>query len=119
MEKAGVPIPQAMSIRALIDTGASGTCLDPSVLVALGLTPTGTTLVNTPSTGAQPHQAFQFDIGLIIPAPNGAPLVRASLAVVASELFQQQGFHALIGRDVLRGCILTYNGSAGLFMLAY
>ena len=36
-----------------------------------------------------------------------------------SKLFNQQGFHALIGRDVLAGCILTYNGAIGLFMLAY
>lgn len=119
LEKAGQTIPDPIPIRALLDTGASGTCIDPAVLTALGLTPTGMIAVNTPTTGNQPHQAFQYDVGLLIPAPAGLPLVRPSLAVVASELLQRQGFHALIGRDILHGCILTYNGSAGLFMLAY
>jgi hypothetical protein len=50
-------IPTPVQIRALVDTGASGTCVDPSVLQSLGLTPTGSVQVNTPSTGPTPHNA--------------------------------------------------------------
>jgi hypothetical protein len=39
---AGQPAPKPQPIRALVDTGASATCVDPSVLAALSLTPTGT-----------------------------------------------------------------------------
>jgi hypothetical protein len=115
---AGQPVPNAVRITGLLDTGASGTCIDPAVLTALGLTPTGTTLVLTPSTGATPVPAEQYDVSFVIPAPNGAPLFSQTLAVTASELLVAQGFHALIGRDILSQCVFVYNGS-GFFTLSY
>lgn len=106
-------------IRALIDTGASNTCVDPSVLTALGLTPTGTVSVVTPTTGATPVECKQYDVGLVIPAPNGAPFVVGTIAVTEHEFLNAQGFHALIGRDILSRCLFGYNGALGLFTLAY
>lgn len=41
------------------------------------------------------------------------------LPVICAELLDAQGFHALIGRDVLRQCIFSYNGTIGHFTLAY
>jgi hypothetical protein len=117
---AGQTVPQPFKIRALVDTGASNTCVDPAVTAALGLAPTGQVLCNTPSSGATPHQANQYDVGILIPATQAhPPLFRDTLAVMEADLLTSQGFHALIGRDVLGDCILTYNGSAGLFMLAF
>lgn len=76
--------------------------------------------MNTPSTGAQPVLVDQYDISLVILTdPNHPPLYRAAMPVVCSELVVQQGFHVLLGRDVLRGCLLTYDGVNGLFSLAY
>jgi len=116
---AGQTVPAAIRIRGLLDTGASGTAVDPSVLTALGLTPTGTALVSTPTTGAAPLTVNQYDVGLLIPGPTGgAPLLSQTLPVVASELLTAQGFHALIGRDILSQCVFVYNGS-GFFTLAY
>jgi hypothetical protein len=112
------PVPNPVQIRGLLDTGASGTAIDPSVLTTLGLTPTGTTLVSTPTTGATPQTVEQYDIGIVIPAPSGAPLFGQTLPVIASELLLAQGFHALIGRDILSQCVFVYNGS-GFFTLAY
>jgi predicted aspartyl protease len=43
------PQPSPIQVRALIDTGASHTCVDPSVLRPLNLTPTGSTHVSSPS----------------------------------------------------------------------
>jgi hypothetical protein len=121
LQKEGKPIPQSVQIRGLVDTGASCTCMDPSVLNSLQLTPTGPCKINTPSTGANPHTSFQYDIQLVIPgsSPTHPPLVLRSIPVASAELLVQQGFHALIGRDILRHCVLTYNGSTGLFILAY
>jgi len=116
---AGKPVPKPVPITALVDTGASATCVDPSVLAALSLTPTGIVSLSTPSTGETPHQAEQFDAALIIPAPQGSALVFRTIPVVASELLAAQGFHALIGRDILDQCIFFYNGSLKLFTLAY
>ena len=115
------PTPQAVQIRALIDTGASCTCMDPSVVTALQLVATGPVTMNTPSTGATPHTAWEYDVSIIIPgaSANHAPLLIPNIAVASTELLATLGFHALIGRDILSRCILTYNGETGLFMLAY
>ena len=110
-----------VQIRGLIDTGASGTCVDPSVLTTLGLSPTGSVTVNTPSTGNQPHVADQYDVSLLIPGAlaTHAPLAVPNLPVMCAELLTAQGFHALIGRDILSHCLFSFNGAMGLFTLAY
>jgi predicted aspartyl protease len=117
---ANVPVPPTITVQAIIDTGASGVCIDPSVLAQLNLTPTGTASVNTPTTGANPAQVNTYDVALMIPAVVGQPpLIHQTLAVMESDLFAMQGFHALIGMSVLRGCHLTVDGQTGLFSLAY
>ena len=118
---AGQTIPDFVPIRALLDTGASCTCVDPSVISALGLAPTGSISMVTPSTGTTPHQAAEYDAALVIPAggPGQPPLIFGTIGIVESHLFTAQGFYALIGRNVLAKCIFHYNGGTGLFTLAY
>lgn len=121
LQKANHAIPTPQSIFGLVDTGASCTCVDPAVLQALQLSPTGSATINTPSTGKQPHVANQYDVSLIIPGPTPShpAFYIHTLAVVDAQLFAAQGFHALIGRDVLQHCLLAYNGATSLFTLAY
>lgn len=120
LRSAGQPIPDPVPIRALLDTGASCTCIDPFVVDALELTPTGSVRINTPTTGNRPQDRNQYDVGLAIPgAVRGhAPLFLATIPVVATDL-QQQGFAALLGRDILSACLLTYNGTMGWYTLAF
>lgn len=120
LTKAGQPIPKPVPIRALVDTGASCTCIDTAILKGLGLSPTGSALLMTPTTGATPHAADQYDVGLLIPpaAPHHLPYVLGTLPVTASDL-SVQGLQALIGRDILRDCLLAYNGTMGFFTLAF
>jgi len=42
-----------------------------------------------------------------------------TLPVMEANLLAMQGFHALIGMSVLRGCLLTVDGQSGLFSPAY
>ncbi len=118
---ANQPIPLLQQITSLIDTGASCTSVDPSVIAALNLQPTGSASVLTPSTGMTPHQTSQYDVALMIPGPNAqaAPLIFQTVAVISAQLLQAQGFHALIGRDILNRCLPEYNGTLGVFTLAY
>jgi len=118
---AGQTIPNPVPIQALIDTGASATCMDLSVLQTLSLTPTGSAPINTPTTGGNPVIADQYDVSLLVPPAdtNQIPLFIANLPVICAELLLSQGFHALIGRDVLARCVFVYNGSIKLFTLAY
>lgn len=119
MLAANQQVPVGVPIRALLDTGASSTAIDPSVLATLGLTPTGSCMVNTPTTGATPQAADLYDVAFLIPAGKmSPPLFNQTLAVMSCELLAAQGFHALIGRDILSQCVFVYNGN-GFFTLSY
>jgi hypothetical protein len=94
------------------------------VLDALQLQPTGSTPMLTPSTGNTPIDADTYDVSIIVPGTvtgglPDPPLILQNVPVSASELFVAQGFHALLGRDILQRCVLMYNGAIGLFTLAY
>jgi hypothetical protein len=117
-----LPVPHERVIRALVDTGASFTSIEPAVLVTgLELTPTGTIDVVTPSTGQGSHTADTYDVDFSIKGASqqDVPLSLTNIRVGASELFLMQGIHALIGRDVLQRCVLVYNGALNQFTLAF
>ena len=117
---AGLDIPPESSIRALVDTGASCTCIDPAVVAALGLPAHGSVPIHTPSTGSTPHLADEYDVCLVVPGAgtHHVPLTLDGVPVVAADL-AIQGIHAIIGRDVLKDCIFIYNGTEGDFTLAF
>lgn len=117
LEAAGLTSPPFEKARALIDTGASSTCVDPSVLQRLGVTATGAILIHTPSTSGKPHMCEQFDVSLRIEHPHTSLLV-AAVPVLALDL-ASQGITALIGRDVLGTCLFIYDGVAASFTLAF
>jgi hypothetical protein len=100
----------------MVDTGASHTCVDSSVIKKLGLQPTGTTNVVTPSTGGIACQLYSYDVGIILFHENFLPL--PNVAVTECEL-AQQGFHVLLGCDVLAHCLLVYNGITSQFSLSF
>ena len=114
---AGQSVPSPLVIRALVDTGASCTCIDPNVLKSLGLSPTGSVSVHTPSTGSQPVNQDQYDVSLTF-LHSKLSFNIASIPVVASNL-QMQGIDALIGRDILDDFLLVYDGQLGLFTLGF
>jgi aspartyl protease len=117
LKKAGQPVPAPQVVRGLIDTGASISAIDPAVLTALSLVPTGQTTILTPSTGNQAHPCNQYDVRLTLSHPDLSFYISA-LAVIQSTL-QQQGIQALLGRDILGHCLLTYDGKAGIFILGF
>jgi hypothetical protein len=116
MQAEQIAVPDLVPIRALVDTGASCTCVDEEILKQLGLSATNYIPVLTPSTGTTPHQAPQYDAMLAI--PGMPPLVFGALPITAAD-FRLQTIQALIGRDVLSRCLFQYNGSSGFFTIAY
>lgn len=117
MEKAKQPIPQSLRLRGLVDTGASCTCLDTSIIAALQLAPTGSASILSPTTGAQPHQCSQYDVSIILLHPD-LSFNLSAVPVISADL-KMQGIMALIGRDVLENCLLVYDGKQKVFTLAF
>lgn len=119
LKAANLPVPNLQKARALLDTGASCTCIDPGVLNALALTPKGTTKMVSPTTGNMPQDVNTYDVSIFIPGVTSPPHVLQTLEVAECQLLQQQGFHVLIGRDILGSFIFHYNGPLKLISISY
>lgn len=116
----GKVVPPLVIGTFLLDTGATGTCVDPELVLPLGLTPTGAVMVQTPTTAGNAVSCPQYDISLLIQSTqqNALPLVVSALPVMETAL-RSQGIDGLIGRDIIDRCILNYNGPFHQMVLAY
>ena len=119
MRAANQTVPQPIQIRGLVDTGASTTAIDPTIIQALGIQATGSMAIVTPSTGSTPVQVNTYDVGIVIPlAQVGQTHIIGALQVFESSL-TVQGIQALIGRDILSSSLLVYDGRSNIFSLAF
>lgn len=120
LTQANQPVPAPVAARLVVDTGASLTVVDATILAQLGLTPRGTQAIHTPSTKGVPHEANQFDISLFIPGLTPGQLAHfvPALPVIDGDL-KPQGIDGLLGRDVLATCRLTYFGSDGWYGMSF
>ena len=73
--QADITVPVPFNGWALLDTGASGSCLDPVVVNHLRLEERGIADVLTPSTGPKPHSAPEYDVAIVILQEDGATLL--------------------------------------------
>jgi hypothetical protein len=125
LTQAGQTPPQAFRGVGLVDSGASNTMIDHSVVQALGLQPTGVVPTLTPSTGPTPHLCDQYDVSVWFPQaptliqaqPSPHP-IQLTLPVSGAD-FSAFGFDVLIGRDILGHGVFIYNGLTGRFTLAF
>jgi len=114
---AGNPVPKSTPARALVDTGASCTVIDPETIKKLGLTPTGIGSTITATTGSAPHDAELYDISILIPIRSefkGFP----NVPIMALDL-APFGIQVLIGRDILSQGLFIYDGSSKLYTLSF
>jgi hypothetical protein len=103
--------PLILTGHALIDTGASHTSIDENAAQKLGLGATGSVPMMTPGG---PRQASQYAVAWRISTTASF----STIGVMNAEL-EQQGLLMLLGRDILAGCILAYNGTSGTFSLSW
>lgn len=119
MQAAGVTAPKPVCGTFLLDTGATSTCVDPTLIAPLGLAPTGSVSIQTPSTVGATHQCNQYDASIYIPGDRqGVGFVIPALPILETHL-SSQGIDGLIGRDIIDRCTLVYVGSARIMTLAY
>jgi predicted aspartyl protease len=106
------PIPTAATGRALVDTGASVCAIDEAAALRLGLQPVGQMNVSG-IAGSRIHNVYVAKVTF-----PGTPIPALDLTLAGSDLAGQQ-LLLLIGRDILRSCVLIYNGPLGCYTLAF
>jgi Aspartyl protease len=115
---AGQAVPSPQLADLLIDTGASQTCIDLKFIGQLGLQPTGSVSVHTPSTGSVAQSMSAYDVGIVVHGIAGATHVLPVHSIIACD-FSQQGIDGLLGRDILASSRLTYSGPDNVFYLSF
>jgi hypothetical protein len=120
LQKAAAPLPPRVQGFALVDTGASISSADTSVLTQLGISQNGVALVGT--AGGQ-QQQFTYAARLSFPGTAIPGFDRPKMLgcdLVGHMVFgiPNARIIALIGRDILRLFAFVYNGSAGAWSLS-
>ncbi len=113
LQSKGLPVPAPVRAMALVDTGASGSVVNPSIVQSLGIQPVGVVGISTPST-TQSVSCRQFHVDVSF--PNG---VTVAGAVVLEAPLGGQPIQCLIGRDILQHAVLVYVGYANMFTLCF
>jgi hypothetical protein len=118
LQASGLPVPPFQQAVALIDSGASATCVHAGLVQALQLIAVGARHVRTPTTGPNPITVPTYRLDLTVLHPRGKHLVVPVLEVIEAQ-FINMGHLVLIGTDVLAGCVFSYNGPGQRFRLRY
>lgn len=108
----GKPLPQLVTGSALVDTGASCCCVEERLLQQLQLLPIGQVSVSSPTGNRLQNVYFTR---LTFP---GSPIPPLEIPVVGVQMNQGKVI-SLIGRDLLRHCVLIYNGPMGSYTISF
>jgi predicted aspartyl protease len=107
----GLPVPAPVSGSALIDTGASSTCIDDATAQTLQLPAIDVVTMTSAS-----HASTQQNIYPVLIEVAGGIRIDVPRAMGAN--LAPQSLVALIGRDFLQHCTLFYNGPTGHITLS-
>ena len=100
----------SVPLRALIDTGASGTLIESSAIKRLGLDRIRTVLLTMPST-TKPLVRYQYRVRVVL-----SKTIAFETNVVEGALVGQD-IECLIGRDILDEVVFTYDGPNSRFSI--
>lgn len=107
----GLPVPAPVPGQAIIDTGASSTCIDDATAQRLQLP-----VIDVVNMTSASHASTQQNIYPVLIEVAGGLRIDVQRAMGAN--LAAQGLVALIGRDFLQHCTFFYNGPSGLITLA-
>lgn len=108
----GKAVPPPVSGLALIDTGASATCIDDGLARQLQLPVTDVVTMTSASHDSTPANVYPILIEVV------GPGIRINVTRAIGANLAPQDLIALIGRDFLQHCTLFYNGLTGEITLA-
>jgi hypothetical protein len=115
------PIPQPITVTALVDTGADTSCVNSPALTRVALQRRRAFLrVNAPGlTGLAYQPAYFAGLTILHPSGRAADHLLIPDILVADVPLGTAGYDLLLGRDALAYCRLDYDGRAGTFTLEY
>lgn len=96
--------PQFKQFAALLDTGASLTCISPKVARALGVRPIGMVPVSSASHPNLPTNTYLIHIGIVFP---DLIVWRSNIQVLEFQLATGSPYEMLLGRDLICQGALT------------
>jgi len=111
LQQAGQPIPAPVPGFGLLDTGATISAVDNSVVQSLGVQSTG--IANVGTAGGTQQQPV-YPIRITLPAHK----INFDVSSALGATLSQQGIVALLGRDFLQHFVLVYNGLHGMILMA-
>lgn len=115
----GKPVPPAVQIDLLIDTGASRTSVDTSVMRTLGLEPRSATEYTDFSSKGLSKQTDVYVVELVLGGVGTGNTWRHDPLEVLTESFLNLPHQGLLGRDVINRGQLSYNGATRKCTLSY
>jgi hypothetical protein len=108
----GKPIPAAISLTALIDTGGSNCVVRKDIPERLGLKPNN--IVKVATAQSRDNQCYTYWMRLTIKMDDGTFIYTGSFTAMKLE---EPDVSILIGRDLLKNGIFTYAGNANRYTL--
>jgi len=108
----GTPLPDPITLNALIDTGSIFTIIKTGAIDKLSLNPNGYQLVMGVNDSKGTKQPT-YNVGLSFYGIDYFDV----RAIVQPLYFP--GISCLIGRDILHNCLFVYNGKTGEYILKF
>ena len=108
----GISLPSPISGQALIDTGATSTCVDDAAAQQLNLP-----VVDVATIASASHATTQQNVYPVTIEVVGLPITINAPRAIGVNL-APQGLMVLVGRDLLQHATFFYNGVDGSFTLS-
>ena len=108
----GIPLPQPVPGVALIDTGATSTCIDEAIAQQLNLP-----VIDVVSISSASHVETKQNVYPVLIEVVGIAIKFNAFRAIGVPL-ANQGIQVIVGRDLLQLCTLFYNGLIGSFTLS-
>jgi predicted aspartyl protease len=121
LQQTNQPIPSPVAGFALIDTGATFSAVDATVVQHLAIHPIGVVNVGG-AAGVQQHSVYtaRFEFpGINFPAFDHHRLAGVNLQGATLTVAAGGSLIALTGRDILTRFVMVYNGPDGMFTVAH
>jgi Aspartyl protease len=119
LQRQKLQVPPPIKTTLLIDTGASMTLFDESLMRALQLTPTSATSYHSSSTSGVAQQCDVYDVSMTLGGVATVNSLRIDPLPVMANAFINHPFDGLLGRDVLARVQMGWSGPTQTLTLTY